>query len=374
MASPTRVLALSAALAVALCTGCSKTTQPAGPAAGGRAESAALGNAEAQAAGVPAAKPTASGEATATAVTADGERIIIGFLVKMPDEPWFQNEWTFAQQCADKYGFELIKIGAPDGEKVLNAIDTLAAKGAQGFVICTPDPKLGPAIMARANEKSMKVFTVDDQFENDDGSFMDVPYMGISASDIGKTVGNALWDELQARGWKTADTALCVVTYDELNTVRERTEGTISALKEAGFPEERIYRTAEKTPDLEGGMNATNTLLVQHPDVKQWLVASVNDEGVMGAVRAMESKGLGVDNVIAIGIGGTTAVEEFKKPNKTAVVSTVLIDPYRHGYEATEYMYKWIKDGTEPPKDTRTTGQLIDRSNFEKIMGDKGLL
>src|SRR5262245_47281046 len=66
------------------------------------------------------------------------ERLKIGFLVKMPDEKWFQDEWKFAQKCADKYQFDLLKIGAMDGEKVLAAIDNLAAGGAKGFVICTP--------------------------------------------------------------------------------------------------------------------------------------------------------------------------------------------------------------------------------------------
>ena len=64
----------------------------------------------------------------------------IGFIVKQPEEPWFQNEWKFAQQAADQYGFELIKIGAPDGEKVEAAIDSLATNGAQGALSCVTAP------------------------------------------------------------------------------------------------------------------------------------------------------------------------------------------------------------------------------------------
>src|SRR6266511_4680365 len=55
------------------------------------------------------------------------DKMKIGFVVKQPEEPWFQLEWKFAQQAADKDGFELIKIAAPDGEKALGAIDNLAA-------------------------------------------------------------------------------------------------------------------------------------------------------------------------------------------------------------------------------------------------------
>src|SRR5215471_8971513 len=81
--------------------------------------------------------------------TAGKEALKLGFIVKQPEEPWFQLEWKFAGETAAKDGFELIKIGGTDGEKVLAAIDNLAANGARGFVICTPDTRLGPAIVAR---------------------------------------------------------------------------------------------------------------------------------------------------------------------------------------------------------------------------------
>src|ERR1041385_6451965 len=79
---------------------------------------------------------------TPEATPSKAEKITVGFLVKMPEEPWFQNEWKFAEKAGEKYNLEVIKIGVPDGEKVLTAIDSLATKGAQGFVICTPDVRL----------------------------------------------------------------------------------------------------------------------------------------------------------------------------------------------------------------------------------------
>src|SRR5580765_9065168 len=49
----------------------------------------------------------------------------IGFVVKQPEEPWFQDEWKFADIAAKEKGFTLVKIGAADGEKVQSAIDNL---------------------------------------------------------------------------------------------------------------------------------------------------------------------------------------------------------------------------------------------------------
>ena len=301
-------------------------------------------------------------------------KIKIGFLVKMPEESWFQNEWKFAQRAADKYGFDLVKIGATDGEKVLSAIDNLAAQGAQGFVICTPDVRLGPAIAAKARAAGMKLYSVDDQFKGSDGKFMDVPYMGISARKIGESVGKALYDEFKKRNWDIAETAACAVTFEELDTAKERTEGALSALTAAGFPADKIYKTAEKTTDTEGSFNAASTLLTQHPEVKRWLVFSMNDEGVMGAVRAMEGRGFNADTVIGIGIGGSTCMVEFEKATPSGFYATCLISPLRHGYETTENLYKWIKDGVEPPKDTRTEGFIITRDNYKQVMKEQGLL
>jgi len=300
--------------------------------------------------------------------------IKIGFLVKQPEEPWFQNEWRFAQECADKYHFTLVKIGAVDGEKVLSAIDNLAAQGAQGFIICTPDVRLGPAIVAKAKARDLKLFSVDDRFMGADGNFMDVPYMGIAAREIGRGVGRALWDEMQRRGWKTQETGACAITFDELYTAQERTEGASEALTAAGFPKDHIYEAHQKTTDVPGAFDAANTVLTQHGSVKKWLAFGLNDEAVLGAVRAMEGRGISAANSIGVGIGGDTGVVDFRKPKPTGFYATMLINPRRHGYETADYMYRWIKDGIAPPKVTLTGATLVTRKTYAKIMREQGRL
>ena len=301
------------------------------------------------------------------------EEIRLGFLVKMPEELWFQNEWRFAQQCADKYGFELIKIGVPDGEKLLAAIDVLAAKRAQGFVVCTPDVRLGPAVMAKAGSHNMKVFTVDDQFVGADGAFMDVPYMGISAKEIGRQVGRELHKEFSNRGWSLEETGALGVTFEELDTARDRTNGTIETLVEAGFPHERIYLGAEKTTDIPGAFDAANIVLTKYPQIKRWLVFSINDEGVLGAVRALEGRGFGAAETIGIGIGAGTGLTEFEKEEPTGYFATCMISPRRHGYETTELLYRWVKEGIAPPADTRTAGVMAYRDDYKEVQMKLGL-
>ncbi len=60
--------------------------------------------------------------------SAIAENLKLGFLVKQPEEPWFQTEWKFADKAGKDLGFEVIKIAVPDGEKTLNAIDSLGGQ------------------------------------------------------------------------------------------------------------------------------------------------------------------------------------------------------------------------------------------------------
>lgn len=300
----------------------------------------------------------------------------LGFLVKQPEEPWFQTEWAFADKAAKDLGnVQIIKIAVPDGEKTLNAIDNLAANGAKGFVICTPDPKLGPAIMAKARSYDLKVIAVDDQFLNAAGEPMtNVPLIMMAATEIGQRQGEELYKEMQNRKWDVKDTAVLAITADELDTARRRTEGSIEALIKAGFPKEKIYKSPTKSNDIPGALDAANSMLVQHPEIKNWLVVGMNDNTVLGGIRATEGQGFKPENVIGIGINGTDAVNELSKPKATGFFGSLLPSPDVHGYRSTEMLYKWIKDGVEPPKYTPIGDPvLLKRENFKEELLKKGL-
>ncbi len=312
--------------------------------------------------------------ASAGASAAKAGPIKIGFFVKQPEEPWFQLEWKFADQAAKELGFTLIKTGANDAEKLLATIDNFAAAGAQGFVVCTPDTRLGPAIVAKAKAANLKLIAVDDQFLGADGQPMkNVHYLGISAGKIGEEVGKTLAAEMKKRGWNAAETAVCAVTYDELATAKARTDGAIAALVAAGIPKERTFKAPVRTTDIPGALDATNVLLTQQPNVKHWLVCGTNDNLVLGAVRALEGRGFAPESCVAVGINGTDCIIELEKSKPTSFYGSMLLQPKAHGYQTAAMMYKWIKDGVEPPLETRTTGILITRENFRQVLKEQGV-
>ncbi len=189
--------------------------------------------------------------------------------MKQPEEPWFQDEWKFAEIAAKEKGFRLVKIGAPSGEKLMSAIDNLSAQKAQGFVICTSDVKLGPGIVAKAKAAGLKMMTVDDRLVDGSGKPIEsVPYMGISAYNIGKQVGDGIAAEIKKRGWNLAETGAIDLTYEQLPTAHDRTTGAAAALVAAGFPKANIMAASQAKTDTENAFNAANIALMKNPQVQ----------------------------------------------------------------------------------------------------------
>ena len=303
------------------------------------------------------------------------EEVKIGFLVKQAEEPWFQTEWAFAEKAGKEHGFTVIKIAVPDGEKTLSAIDSLAANGAKGFVICPPDVSLGPAIVAKAKANGLKVIAVDDRFVDAKGNFMeDVPYLGMAAFEVGQKQGAAMAAEAKKRGWDWKDTYAVINTFNELDTGKKRTDGSVKSLEEAGIPKDHILFTAAKTLDVPGSMDATNSALVKLPSgAKNLIIGGMNDNTVLGGVRATESAGFKAANVIGIGINGTDAIGELKKPN-SGFFGSMLPSPHIEGYNTALMMYEWVTKGTEPAKYTAMDEvTLITRDNFKEELTKIGL-
>ncbi|MEI3282659.1 MAG: hypothetical protein V8R61_08135 [Enterocloster sp.] len=69
------------------------------------------------------------------------------------------------------------------------------------------------------------------------------------------------------------------------------------------FPAERIFK-ADYDGTTDKGNVAATSVITAHPEIKKWLVTGANEEGTIGAVRALESAGLDGDACV-VGLEGT---------------------------------------------------------------------
>ncbi len=303
------------------------------------------------------------------------EDITMGFIVKKPEQAWFINEQQAATALGNEKGFEVVKLAGEDGQQVLSAIDNLNSQGAQGFVICPPDVRLGPAIMNRARQYGMKVVTVDDQFVGADGEPMaDVPHLGMSGYKIGQQVGNAIAEEMRARGWDPESVAALRITNYELPTAKARTDGATDALLGAGFTQASIFDAPQQNTDTSSAFAAASPVLSKHGEFEHWVIYALNEESVLGGVRASEQYGLTADQVIGVGINGSgAAFAEFSRETPTGFHGTVAVSSTMHGRQSAENLYQWMTHGEQPPANTETTGTLMTRDNWQRVRDDLGL-
>lgn len=303
------------------------------------------------------------------------DKIKIGFITNNVADAWVQTELRCAKAAAHKYGIDLIVKDTPTGAQVVSAIDDLETAGAQGIVVDTPDVKLGPEIVNKSESKNLKLCTVDDQLIGANGEIMDdIPFIGASNAEAGRAVGEALYSELIKRKWDPDETGAIIITFNRLPSAVERTNAIIQALEDSGFPREMVFAVGGKNITLEEGGEAARKVIKAHPNISRWIVSSINDKCVMGAIREFEQMKLGPKNVIGIGIGGRSCAWEFKKKKPTGFFASYFVSPRRQGFESVESIYKWIKDGSEPQIETGVQGIMINRSNYKRILTREGLM
>jgi L-arabinose transport system substrate-binding protein len=128
-----------------------------------------------------------------------------------------------------------------------------------------------------------------------------------------------------------------------------------------------------RTPDIPGSLEAVSTLLTRQPAIKHWLVCGTNDNAVLGGIRALEGRNFAPESSVGIGINGTDCIVELEKAKPTSFHGSILLSAKDHGYKTAEMLYRWIKDGVEPPLDTRTVGTFITRENFRQVLKEQGI-
>ncbi|SPJ32217.1 arabinose ABC transporter substrate-binding protein [Kushneria phyllosphaerae] len=300
---------------------------------------------------------------------ASDDNVKIGFIVKKPEQAWFINEQRAASELGQEQGFSVVRLAGEDGQQVLSAIDNLHAQGAQGFVICPPDVRLGMAIANRAKQYDMKVVTVDDQFVGGDGKPMtEVPHLGMSGYKIGEQVGNAIAEEMKRRGWDMADTGALRISNNELPTARERTDGATQALLDAGFDKANVIDAPQQNTDTTSAFSAASPMFAKYGKFDHWVIYALNEESVLGGVRASEQYGLSPDDVIGVGINGSgAAFAEFSREKPTGFYGTVAVSSTMHGRQSAENLYQWIAEDKQPPANTETTGTLMTRDNWKEV-------
>ena len=341
--------------------------------------------APATAAPAPAAEPTKAPAAAATeapaaeptkaeaAKPADDGKVMIAYLNKMGDNPWFVDEVSGAKAVADKLGVEFFNQDLQfDSNLAMTAMDTYIGKGVDGIIIVVPDTKIGPAVIEKAQAAGIPLIAVDDTILDANGKA--APFVGFDAASAGLKVGELIAEYYKTEGWDKltgAKVKAVSVEDQDLEVCNLRTDGATKKLKELGIITDGDIIHLPYDNTANSGMDAMAPVITANPDVTNWLLYSCNDDGVLGAWRALQNSGVDAKNVIGVGINGQLAAEEFKKGEPTGLRASLMAQAKEHGGQAVQFIYDSVKSGKEIPAVTFIPAAVMTADNWAELTGQK---
>lgn len=305
------------------------------------------------------------------AASAEEDKLVVYGIYKAGDQTWFIDEGAAAQKAVEEAGGEFIFVDAKmNPEEYLKAIDNAIANKASGIVTCIPDQTMSQAAVDKAAEAGIPIVAADDALQDADGNKL-APWVGINAYVIGEANGEwlanyAIDNELVGK----EDVGLLLMTMDTVSSCVPRAEGELAKFTELcpEFPEGNIFK-ADYDGTTDKGNTAAAAVITANPQIKTWLVTGANEEGCIGAARALESAGLDADACV-VGLGAYMAKDEWnnKGADGTCVKASAYFSADQVGAGSVEVLLDII-NGEEPAMETAVDAVVVTPEDYKDVMG-----
>jgi ribose transport system substrate-binding protein len=288
-----------------------------------------------------ASKPATTDDSQPVAASGEKVSMKIAIMTMSLGQPYFVSLSQGYKDVAAEYpgvDVEVIEIDPKgDAAQQVTAIENLSEMGADALIITAIDPEVvNPAI-----EAAMKNGLIVVSHYNELSA--QTLQSGISTYGMGFVAGQEAADWINKKLGGSAKVALLI--WDKTEFDIDRTEGMTDAIKMYSPNAEIVAQQAADS--IEGGLNAAETILQAHPDIKVFVC--YNDEGCLGALSAVEAAGLASDD---FGIFGVNASSEALAKIKEGTVyrGTASIDPYHHGRLEMEMAIRLVMGDFLPSK------------------------
>lgn len=301
----------------------------------------------------------------------DDEKIIIAGIYKAGDQVWFIDEGVAAEAMAKQMGAdEFIYIDAKmDPDTYLQAIDNVIAQKVSGVITCVPDQQLSQVTVQKLTDAGIPVVGVDDALQDELGNKL-APWVGISAYKIGASAGEWIADYVLENDLATdEETGLLYLTANTISSCVPRTEGQFDVFtsKVPAFSEDRMFY-GDYTGSTEEAFTVTSGIITANPEIKKWMVVTINDEGAIGAVRALEQANLDKESAV-VGFGAYLSVGEFEK-EYSALKASAYFSASAVGEMSAKYLMENILNDTEIPMDSAVDSVVVTKDTYKDIMDE----
>jgi L-arabinose transport system substrate-binding protein len=304
----------------------------------------------------------------AASAMAESKGMIYG-IYKAGDQTWFIDEGAAAEAAAKEAGYDFTFVDAKmSPEEYLKAVDNAIANKAAGIVTCIPDQTMSQAVVDKLKEAGIPVVAADDALQDASGAKI-APWVGINAYIIGEANGEWIANYATTNNLVTDPACgLLIMTMDTVSSCVPRAEGELAKWTELcpTFDAAKIFK-ADYDGTTDKGNTAAAAVFTAHPEITKWLVTGANEEGTIGAVRALESAGLDKDACV-VGLGAYMAKDEWKKEGGSAMKAAAYFSSDSVGRGSVAVLLDMIA-GKDVTQETAVDAIVVTPENYKEVMG-----
>lgn len=299
------------------------------------------------------------------------DKLVVYGIYKAGDQTWFIDEGEAAKKAVEDAGGEFIFVDAKmNPEEYLKAVDNAIANNASGIVTCIPDQTMSQATVDKATEAGIPIVAADDALQDDAGEKL-APWVGINAYKIGEANGEWLATYAKDNDLVTdKEVGLLVMTMDTVSSCVPRAEGEMDKFQELApeFDTANIFK-ADYDGTTDKGNTAAAAVITANPQIKKWLVTGANEEGCIGAARALESAGLDGDACV-VGLGAYMAKDEWnnKGADGTCVKASAYFSAESVGAGSVQVLLDLI-EGKDVEQETAVDAVVVTPETYKDVMG-----
>ncbi len=310
----------------------------------------------------------ASGEETS--IIDQEEPIIIVGIYKDGSRGWFITEGLSAEKQAKELGAKsFIFIDAKmDNTTYLKALNAAVDEGADGVIICIVDQGMSEETVAFFKDYDIPVVATNDPIMDENGNHL-TPFVGVDDYALGNMSGDWMANYAIKNGLsQQRDIGVLILENANVSQMEQRGLGQRDRFLEMipDFNEEQLISLAYDGT-IEDAFEKSMQLFGNHREVATWLVMTVNDEGAIGSVRALEQ--LGIDqNAAVVSIGGTLAIDEFRR-EYSALKAASYYSPEKIGAESVKILMDYIQNQKPMPKKQLFNAVIITKDNYQEMTG-----
>lgn len=251
----------------------------------------------------------------------------VAVVLKTLSSPYWKYVEAGAKDAAKELGVKIQIIGPSAESQVIEQVNMLEDQISQspGAIVVSPSqPETVVPVLENAANANIPVLLVDTDAEFEGKT----SFIGTENYDAGQEGGKLLASMLEE-----GDKVVLIAGALGNTATDSRIKGAKDALIEAGM---EIVAEQPADSDKTQAMSVMENILQKDDDVKG--VFTANDDMAIGALRAVEAKGL---DIKIIGTDGTAEAVQSILDGQLA--GTIAQSPYNMGYQGVEYALKAIK-------------------------------